>query len=133
VACSPGLVEVPDSGRVMLGSVVAYASAEKRRVLGVDDGPVITATCARQMATGVMKLFASDCAIAFTGVAGPAEQEGQPVGTAFITAAIGSAEQTREFHFDGSPTDIRRQAVDAGAQLLTTLLKSLAGRGPASG
>jgi len=39
----------------MLGSVVAYASAEKRRILGVGDVPVISADCARQMASGVLR------------------------------------------------------------------------------
>jgi nicotinamide-nucleotide amidase len=117
------LVEVPDSGRVMLGSVVAYASAEKHRVLAVDEGPVISAKCARQMAEGVLKLFGADCALAFTGVAGPAEQEGQPVGTVFISAVSASAERTRQFRFDGNPTEIRMQAVDAGARLLTDLVR----------
>jgi hypothetical protein len=37
----------------MLGSVVA-ASAEKRRILGVGDVPVISADCARQMAGAVL-------------------------------------------------------------------------------
>jgi nicotinamide-nucleotide amidase len=126
--CAMSIVEVPDSGQVMLGSVVAYASAEKRRILGVDDVPVISAACAQQMAAGVMRLFASRCALAFTGVAGPAEQEGQPVGTVFISAAGSDSQQTRRFHFHGCPGDIRRQAVDAGALLLTGLLTSPAGR-----
>jgi nicotinamide-nucleotide amidase len=126
--CALSIVEVPDSGAVMLGSVVAYASAEKRRILGVDDVPVISAACAQQMAAGVMRLFASRCALAFTGVAGPAEQEGRPVGTVFISAAVGDTEQTRRFHFEGGPDDIRRQAVDAGAAMLTGLLESSAAR-----
>jgi nicotinamide-nucleotide amidase len=122
--CALALVEVPDSGQVMLGSVVAYASAEKRRILGVGDVPVISAACAQQMATGVMGLFASACALAFTGVAGPAEQEGQPVGMVFITAAAGRHQHTREFRFGGGPGDVRRQAVDAGASMLFGLLTS---------
>jgi nicotinamide-nucleotide amidase len=126
--CGWAVVEVPDSGQVMLGSVVAYASAVKHRVLGVDEGPVVSARCAEQMAESVMKLFGADCALAFTGVAGPAEQEGHPVGTVFITAASGSAGCTREFRFEGDPTDIRMQAIDAGARLLTQLVTEEAGR-----
>ena len=125
--CAWALVEVPDSGQVMLGSVVAYASAEKRRVLGVADVPVISAACATQMASGVLRLFDAQCAMAFTGVAGPAEKEGQPVGTVFISAATRSTERTRHFRFDGDPTEVRMQAVDAGARLLTTLVESSAG------
>jgi nicotinamide-nucleotide amidase len=122
--CALTLVEVPDSGTVMLGSVVAYASAEKRRVLGVDEGPVVSATCARQMAAGVIRLFGADCALSFTGVAGPAEQEGQPVGTVFVTAASGPHERTRRFRFDGTPTEIRSQTIAAGAEMLTELVTS---------
>jgi PncC family amidohydrolase len=126
--CAWALVEVPDSGQVMLGSVVAYASAEKHRVLAVDAGLVISGQCARQMAEGVIKPFGADCALAFTGVAGPAEQEGQPVGTVFITAATAHAERTRQFRFDGNPTEIRMQSIEAGARMLTDLVGEEAGR-----
>ena len=126
--CAWALIEVPDSGQVMLGSVVAYSSVEKHRVLGVDEGPVISASCARQMAGGVIKLFGADCALAFTGVAGPTEQDGQPVGTVFIAAVTGTAERTRHFRFDGNPTEIRMLAIEAGARLLTDLVAEEAGR-----
>jgi PncC family amidohydrolase len=125
--CAWALVEVPDSGQVMLGSVVAYASAVKHRVLAVDEGPVISSRCAEQMAAGVMKLFGADCAIAFTGVAGPAEQEGRPVGTVFVAAITPTAERTRQFRFDGNPTEIRMQSIEAGAEMLAGLI----GDGPA--
>jgi nicotinamide-nucleotide amidase len=126
--CGWAVVEVPDSGQVMLGSVVAYASAAKQRVLAVDEGPVISARCAEQMAEGVIKLFGADWALAFTGVAGPAEWEGQPVGTVFIAAASASYQSAREFRFEGDPTEIRMQAIDAGAQMLTELVNEAAGR-----
>ena len=126
--CGWAIVEVPDSGQVMLGSVVAYASAVKHRVLAVDEGPVISSRCAEQMAAGVMKLFGADCALAFTGVAGPAEQEDQPVGTVFIAAVTGAAERTRQFRFDGDPTEIRMQSIEAGARMLSDLVSEAAGR-----
>lgn len=126
--CAWALVEVPDSGQVMLGSVVAYASAVKHRVLAVDEGPVISARCARQMAQGVITLFGADCALAFTGVAGPAEQDGQPVGTVFVTAATLAAERTRQLRFDGNPTEIRMQSIEAGALMLTELVRETAAR-----
>jgi hypothetical protein len=44
----------------------------------------------------------------------------------FVTAAVGPDELTRQFHFDGKPGDIRRQAVDAGAAMLTVLIRSSA-------
>ncbi|MCB0998473.1 MAG: CinA family protein [Ilumatobacteraceae bacterium] len=116
------LVDVPDSGEVHLGGVVAYDSEAKRRVLGVGDGPVVSGRCAQEMAAGVQRLFGAPCAIAFTGVAGPAEQEGLPVGTVFIAARAGERSAVVGRRFDGDPDEIRLQAVCQGVDLLTELL-----------
>ncbi|HST86437.1 MAG TPA: CinA family protein, partial [Kineosporiaceae bacterium] len=62
------------------GGVVAYTSDVKYKVLDVDQGPVITASCARQMAHGVANLMGSDLALSVTGVGGPDPVEDQPTG-----------------------------------------------------
>lgn len=116
------VVDEPDSGRVHLGGVVAYAADVKRSVLGVSDGPVVSARCAREMALGVRALLGSRCALAFTGVAGPATQEGASVGTVFVAAVVDDREAVAEHRFDGTPTDIRAQAVEQAAALLCSLL-----------
>ena len=53
-------------------------------LLGVGDGPVVSESAARQMADGVRDALGADVALSLTGVAGPAEQDGQPVGTLFV-------------------------------------------------
>ena len=83
------LTEVPGSSDVLRGGVVSYASEVKHDLLDVPEGPVVSAAAAAAMADGVRARLEADVGIAVTGVAGPAEQEGQPVGTVFLGVALG--------------------------------------------
>lgn len=56
------LVSIPGASAVVLGGVVAYATAVKARVLGVEEGLLaavgpVDARVARQMASGVVSLL----------------------------------------------------------------------------
>mgnify|MGYP000320057709 CR=1 FL=1 len=55
-----------------------YASDVKHEVLGVSPGPVVSERAAIEMAEGARRVLGSDVGLALTGVAGPAEQDGQP-------------------------------------------------------
>lgn len=83
------LVDVPGSSGWFKGGVVSYDSQVKFDVLGVRRGPVVCDEAAIEMAEGVRKLLKTDVGLSVTGVAGPAEQEGQPVGTVWFGIAIG--------------------------------------------
>lgn len=83
------LTDVPGASDVLLGGVVSYASEVKFDLLDVPEGPVVSAIAARAMAEGVRRRLDADVGIAVTGVAGPAEQEGQPVGTVYLGVAVG--------------------------------------------
>ena len=83
------LVDVPGSSAWFKGGVVSYDSEVKFDVLGVRRGPVVCEEAAIQMAEGVRSLLKADVGLSVTGVAGPAEQEGQPVGTVWFGIAIG--------------------------------------------
>ena len=96
----------PDAATWLAGGVVAYLPEIKFRLLGVDPGPVITATCARQMATGVAALMRTDVALAVTGCGGPDPEEGQPPGTVFIAASVQGLVVERAFEFDGPPDQV---------------------------
>ena len=76
------------------GSIVAYSSEVKFDLLDVPEGPVVSAEAAEQMAEGARKRLGADIGLAVTGVAGPAEQDGQPVGTVFFGLAIGDGPAT---------------------------------------
>ena len=60
----------------------------KRSVLGVTAEQVVSQECAEQMAEGARRVLGADVGIAATGVAGPDEQDGQPVGTVWFAIAL---------------------------------------------
>ena len=83
------VVDVPGSSGWFRGGVVSYDSEVKYDVLGVPNGcPVISETCAKAMADGVRKVVGADVGLSVTGVAGPATQEDQPVGTVWFGLAL---------------------------------------------
>jgi competence/damage-inducible protein CinA-like protein len=93
------------------GSIVAYASEVKFDLLDVGEGPVVSADAAEQMAEGARKTLGSDVGLAITGVAGPAEQDGQPVGTVFFGLAMGDGPATSvEVHLPGDREMVRQFA-----------------------
>jgi nicotinamide-nucleotide amidase len=90
------VVDPPGASEFFRGGVVSYASEVKRDVLGVPDGPVVSAEAVEAMASGAVKVLGADVGLAVTGVAGPDEQEGQPVGTVYIGISMdGQVESTR--------------------------------------
>ena len=121
------VVDVPGSSGWFRGGVVAYDSQVKYDVLGVRDGcPVISGECAEAMAEGVRRVVGSDVGLAVTGVAGPAEQEGQPVGTVWFGLALpdrptesvqirlpGQRDQIRQFATISLMDLLRRRLLEA--------------------
>ena len=86
------LCRPPRERAVVRGGVVAYATSVKTGLLGVSEETVeahgvVSAACAEAMAAGVKRLLGADWALSTTGVAGPTEQEGKPVGTVFVAVA----------------------------------------------
>ena len=80
------------ASRVYRGGVVAYATEVKQQLLGVPPDlvarhGVVSAECARAMAEGARAALGADWAVSTTGVAGPDQQEGKPVGTVFVGVA----------------------------------------------
>jgi nicotinamide-nucleotide amidase len=80
--------DAPGSSEIFKGSVVSYATEVKRSVLGVTADHVVSGECAVQMAEGARRVLGADVGLAVTGVAGPTEQEGQPVGTVWFGLAM---------------------------------------------
>jgi nicotinamide-nucleotide amidase len=88
------------------GAVVAYASEVKYDVLDVTPGPVVTDSCARQMAEGVRRLLGADVGLGITGVGGPDEQEGKPPGTVHLAVADRHGIRSRELFLEGDPQEV---------------------------
>ena len=81
------IANVPGASRTFRGSIASYATEVKRSVLGVTAEQVVTEEAVKQMAVGAQRVLDADVAIAATGVAGPDEMEGQPVGTVWYGIA----------------------------------------------
>lgn len=82
------LTNIAGASEVLRGAVVSYASEVKFDVLGVTNGPVVSPEAAVEMAVGAQRVLGADVALSLTGVAGPAEQEGQRPGTLCIGVAL---------------------------------------------
>ncbi len=82
------IANVPGASRTFRGSVASYATEVKRSVLGVTAEQVVGKESAGQMAQGAQRVLDADVGIAATGVAGPDEQDGQPVGTVWFALAL---------------------------------------------
>jgi len=109
---------VPGASDVFRGGIISYASDVKFSLLGVPEGPVVSADAAAAMAEGARRLLAADVALATTGVAGPAEQEGQPVGTVFLGLAMEGASEVQQVQLPGDRQRIRQYAVISAVNLL---------------
>jgi nicotinamide-nucleotide amidase len=105
------IVSVPGASDWFVGGLVAYASDVKRQVLGIGDGPVVSAAAATEMAVRAREVLGADAGLSTTGVAGPAEQEGQAVGTVFCGLALpGRDPDAVELHLPGDRERIRQYA-----------------------
>lgn len=81
------LAAAEGAGDWFRGALVAYAGEVKHELLGVPDGPVVSAEAAWAMARGVRRLLGADVGVAVTGVGGPTWQDGRSPGTVFIAVA----------------------------------------------
>ncbi|MFD3327901.1 CinA family protein [Streptomyces sp. NPDC058701] len=122
------LTAVPGASRSFRGSVTAYATELKHRVLGVDaellaaEGAV-NAQVAEEMAAGVRRVMGASWGIATTGVAGPDPQDGRPVGTVFVSVSGPEGGKTARLRLNGSRTEIRRESARTVLELLSSQLR----------
>lgn len=112
----------PNASSWFRGGLVAYASEVKFDVLGVTPGPVITPTCARQMAWGAASLLDAEAVVATTGAGGPDPEEGEPAGTVFVAALVRGRETGTRLDLSGDPAQILEQT---RTQALTILREAI--------
>ena len=112
------LTAAPGASEAFRGGVVSYASEVKYDILGVPRGPVVTAEAAEAMAIGACRVLGCDVAVSVTGVAGPEEQEGVPVGTVFLGVAEGDHAQSIMLRLPGDRERIRQFATISALDLL---------------
>lgn len=113
---------VPGASDAFRGGVVAYNSEIKRDLLGVPDGPVVTEEAAVAMAEGVRSVMGADVGIATTGVAGPDEAEGLPVGTVCLAVAAADGAIASTVRLPGDRERIRQFSTITLLDLLRRVL-----------
>lgn len=116
------LTGVAGASDVFRGSIVSYASDVKFSLLGVPEGPVVNPETAAAMAVGAQRVLGADVALGLTGVAGPAEQDGQPVGTLHVGLAIGDRVTTASLRLPGQREQMRQMSVISSLDLLRKAL-----------
>jgi nicotinamide-nucleotide amidase len=123
------LTEADGASDFFLGSLVSYATRAKSEVAGVPEALLrehgaVSEEAARALATGAAKAFGADMGLSATGVAGPTEQDGKPVGTIYVGAHLGERTEARHVRGYGDRDSIRRIAVTSALDLARRLLES---------
>lgn len=130
-ALAAAIVSVPGASQVFRGGVVAYATAAKEAVLGVDGGLLaargaVDPAVAVSMAERVAAIFGAEVGVATTGVAGPEPQDGRAPGTVFIAAVdVPAGEQrVQELSLAGDRNAIRSATVAAAVEMIAKVCAS---------
>lgn len=145
-SCSGGLLaelitNIPGSSGEFAGGVVTYTNAMKHQLLGIPmsqlEGPdapgAISESTAAMMAERIREKADADFGVSLTGVAGPAESEGKPVGLVYFAIAQRSSKTiVHTMHLSGSRDIIRLRAAKSVLHRLWRALARLDGRETAS-
>lgn len=126
-SCTGGLVaslltDVPGSSTVFRGGLISYAT-EVKGAWGVPEAVLaahgaVSAETALAMAEAARIRVGADVGVGVTGVAGPDEQEGKPVGTIHIALADGTTTRATTQHFRGARAEIKWRAAMTALNLM---------------
>lgn len=127
-------VSVPGASAVFSGGVIAYDTAVKHSILGVDadllaERGAVDPDVAIQMAVGARRALAvnersTEVAISTTGVAGPDPADGHPVGTVFIGVSTPAGDSARRLDLAGTRAEIRHETVRRAVLVLADVLST---------
>jgi nicotinamide-nucleotide amidase len=135
-SCTAGLLAArltdrPGSSDYVMGGVVSYSNEAKAELLGVDPGLIeqhgaVSEPVAEAMATGALRRFGADTAVAITGIAGPGGGTPEkPVGTVCFTVMVaGGRSDTRTLRLPGNRSDVRERSTTVAMHLLRRALNN---------
>jgi nicotinamide-nucleotide amidase len=137
-SCTAGLLAArltdrPGSSEYVMGGVVSYSNDAKAELLGVDPALIeangaVSEPVAEAMASGALKRFSADIAVAITGIAGPGGGTPEkPVGTVCFTVRLadGGPTITRTLQLPGNRSDVRERSTTVAMHLLLRALSDL--------
>lgn len=122
------LTDVAGSSQWFDGGVVAYSNAAKTALLGVGNDLLaahgaVSEEVVRAMAEGARSRFASELAVAVSGIAGPGGGTAdKPVGTVHFAWAAPSGTTAARRIFAGGRESVRRQTVALALERLVDLV-----------
>ena len=122
------ITEVPGSSKVFVGGVIAYEDSVKISELKVDAKTIkkftaVSEEVAKEMATGALKKFKTDYAIATTGVAGPGKAYGQKAGMVWVAIASKKEVFAIALSLSGSRDLIRHATIESALASFERILK----------
>jgi nicotinamide-nucleotide amidase len=128
-SCTGGLIghrltNVPGSSDYFMEGAVTYSNQAKASRLGVSDDLLrqygaVSRETALAMADGIRNAAGVDIGLAVTGIAGPTgEQEGKPVGLAFIAVSGKNSSHCERFQFHQDRVRNKERAAQAALNLL---------------
>lgn len=123
------LTTVPGSSQVFKGGAVLYTRQAKEQFLQLnsDEFPAsgaVSYETAKRLAEQAKERFGVDFALSVTGVAGPTQQEGKPVGLVYIGLAVGDRPaQVYQLHLAGSRQRIQTLAAKHALFILLQRMK----------
>lgn len=112
------LTSVPGASDWFRGSIVCYDREVKYRLLAVAEGQVVSEEAANSMASSAARVLGADIGLAVTGVAGPGEQDGQPVGTVWMGLALDGTVSATRVRLPGGREQVRQFATISLLDLL---------------
>ena len=126
-SCTGGLLsslitDIPGSSNAFRGGLISYAT-ELKEEWGVPADViaahgVVSVETARAMAAAARARTGASVGLSVTGVAGPDEQEGKPVGTVHIAVASPAGVRDTSQHFRGPRSEIKLRAAYTALNLL---------------
>jgi len=106
------LTGVSGASQHYLGGLLSYSPAKSQLPIPPEVAAqhgVVSPAFAEAMATAARDMFGASYALSTTGVAGPQELEGQPVGTLFVGLAGPEGVRSRHFRLPGANREMLRQ------------------------
>jgi len=132
-SCTGGLLaatitDAPGASTYFRGGLVAYSN-EAKIACGIGarlitDYGVISAEVAQTMAEAARLRLGANIGIGVTGVAGPNEMEGKPVGTVYIGIDDGKRKQVIKGNYPGDRARVKRRATTAALFELNKMLST---------
>ena len=122
------ITSVSGSSAYYKGGIVSYDNAVKVKILGVKKKTLqkfgaVSAECAKEMASGILKKLKTDYALATTGIAGPSGAvKGKPVGTVYIAFASKKVVLAERFQFKGGRLQVIKQTAQQAVEILASNL-----------